>query len=721
MERPTHSQNWDRIGQLRPKLRSGVQVGRRHFRARRAYVVHDPAANQFFRLDPVSYHLVGLLDGRRTVEEAWVATNERFGDRATTQNETVGVLSQMYATNLIAVDGKVDADQMFRRMQRREHLKLKRQATGFLFIKLPMFDPAPVIDWLLPLVRPLLRKWMILVWATLVIAGALQIAMHFQRFVAGIWDVLRIENLLMLYAVFVVTKLMHEFSHGVMCRRFGGQVHEMGIMLLVFNPVPYCDATSSWGFANRWQRAAVGMAGIFVELGLAAAAAIVWANTASGEVQRIAYYVILISGVSSILVNANPLMRFDGYHVLCDLLDMPNLAQRANRHTRAVIQRRIFGMSNTRPVAATRSETGWLTAYFVAGWTYRVIIFSGIIWFVSQRFLGLGVILAGVALSMWLVVPVVKYAHWLATSAELLKHRVRASVVTMAVAVAVVVGVGLVPVDGHARATGVVMPPHAPRLTVGASGFIEQVLVDDGQRVRAGDAILVAVNPHLDVQRQTLAREYEETAIRRREALQDKHSRDAAALAANLAHRLDVLEQRMADVDARIEALTLRAPIDGTIIAPQLEGAVGRFVERGDVLGLVRGDAELHVRFVLRQTQSAWLHDGSLRDRQVQMRTAGRPDRVIDGEVTYRSEAATRRLPHGSLSVVAGGPILTDPQDPDLLRADESVFEVHVAVRDAPALLAGQRVTGRFTLKREPLAAQWARRIAQLMQTHGGA
>src|SRR5687768_16496296 len=159
MDRPTFSQTWDRIGPLRPRLRGGVHIARRVFRRRRGYVVHDPASNQFFRLDPVSYHLLALLDGTRTVDEAWWLTTEKFGDASPTQNEVVGLLSQLYQVNLVTLDGVVDADQLFKRLRRRQNEKAKRQAMNFLFLKVPLFDPSAALDWLLPLVRPLLSAW----------------------------------------------------------------------------------------------------------------------------------------------------------------------------------------------------------------------------------------------------------------------------------------------------------------------------------------------------------------------------------------------------------------------------------------------------------------------------------------------------------------------------------------------------------------------------------
>lgn len=708
MDRPTYSQTWDRLGPQRPKLRTGVQVHRRIFRRRRGYVLHDPTANAFFRLDPVSYHLLGLLDGTRTVDEAWLLATERFGDGAPTQNEVVGLLGQLYQANLVAFDGGADADQLFKRMQRRQQDKARQQAMNFLFLKIPLFDPAATLDWLLPLLRPLLGGWGLAAWGLLLLTAAAQLAMHGREFRLGIDNLLRPENLPWLAAIFVATKALHEFGHGLMCRRFGGQVHEMGVMLLVFAPVPYCDATSSWALSTRRQRAMVGLAGILVELGVAAIAAILWANTAEGDLHRLAFSTVFITGVASLLFNANPLLRYDGYYVLSDLLDIPNLYQRANRQLLYLVQHHVFALPQVRPVAHGLSEPLWLVLYAAASWSYRLAVFTGIFWALSARFLGLGLLLALLGIIGWGVVPLGRYIHWLATNPAMVDSRARPVAATLILALALLAGVGFWSVDEHTRAEAVIENPLQVQLVAACDGVVEQVLAADGQEVAAGQTLLHAANPALRAQRQDIEAQRVELTV----SLAEGTINDPARVRVIKA-RIEALQKQIDEIDRQMSELDLKSPLAGRLVAPNLESLPGRYVKRGEALGLVRPATELYATAVIDQTQNAlFFAEGTVR--RVELRTSGRPERTIEGRIAAVVPAAQADLPHAALGATAGGVVLTKRDDKTGKAAAESFFEVKVALGRPTDLSPGQRAIARFTLRPRPLAAQWWRKLLRL-------
>jgi putative peptide zinc metalloprotease protein len=713
MERPTHSQTWDRVGPLKPRLRSGVVVHRRVFRRRRGYVVHDPTANQFFRLDPVSYHLLGLLDGTRTVDDAWVLTNEKFADAAPTQNEVVGLLSQLYSVNLIALDGVVDADQLFKRMKRREQAKAKQQAMNFLFMRIPIFDPSAIIEWLLPVVRPLLSVWGLAAWALLLLVAGTQVAMNWEAFRPNperIDQLLAPANVVAIMGIFMVVKAIHEFAHGLTCRSFGGQVHEMGFILMVLVPVPYCEATSSWGLASRWQRAAVGLAGIVIELGVAAVAAIVWANTNDGDVHRIAYATVFISGIASLMFNANPLLRYDGYYVLSDVLDIPNLYQRANRQAMYLIQRYVFGLEQVRPVTRGAPEGAWLLVYFAAAWGYRVLVFATIFWVLSGRWLGVGLALAVAALVGWLVVPLVRFTRWLIVSPMLLNHRGRAVAITAAAMIAAIIGIGLIRVDEHFRADATIENPQKAKLVAEADGFIEKVVAVDGQDVREGEVILVSVNPRLHTERERLNAE----RVGLEASLTEGTATDAAQAKA-VREYIASLAQQIDEINEQIRRLELRAPMSGRIVSPELDSLVGRYVRRGEEIGEIRVPEHVRATAVIDQTQNAMFFTGTLPT--AELRTAGRPDRSIPGRVEFVGPKAENLIPHASLGAAAGGQAITRRDDRTGTQTAESYLEVRVAIDQPAELHAGQRAVVRFTGEKRPLIQQWWRKIRQTVSS----
>src|SRR6185295_5159685 len=198
------------------------------------------------------------------------------------------------------------------------------------------------------------------------------------------------DNLLLLYLGTAFIKTVHEFGHAFFCRRYGGEVHTMGIMFMIFTPMPYVDASSSWGFRRRYQRMLVGAGGMIFELFVAAIAVFVWRQTAPGIIHSVAYNMIFVASVSTLIFNLNPLMRFDGYYLLSDLLEVPNLNQRSMRQLRYWTEKYLLGVAKAEPIAQTHKEATWLTIFGVAATIYRVIVFGGILLFIADRFMLLG-------------------------------------------------------------------------------------------------------------------------------------------------------------------------------------------------------------------------------------------------------------------------------------------------------------------------------------------
>ncbi len=719
MDRPTYSQDWHRIGPLKPRLRTGVAIHRRHFRGRRGYVVHDPAANQFFRLDPVSHHLLGMLDGHRTVDDAWLAVSELYGDAAPTQNEVVGLLGQMYATNLLSLDraagavgGASDGEQLFERLRQRRSSQMKQQVASVLFWKIPLFDPAPVLDFLLPLTRWILQPWALLVWAALVLTGIAHVIVKLPEFRADAIDFLKPDTLLMVGAIYVLTKIVHEFGHGLMCRRFGGAVHDMGLRMLVFTPVPYCDATSSWGLPSRWQRALVALAGIIVETSVAAVAAIIWARSNEGVLHDAAYNTVWIAGIASLLFNSNPLLRYDGYYVLSDILDIPNLLQRANGQLTYLVKRWLLGMKQVRPVTRSKREQLWLLAYAIASWTYRLIVFPAILLFVSQQFFGLGVLLTAAAFIAWVLVPLGKFVHFLATDPGLNQTRWRAVAVCGGGALAAIGIISLLPMPENTYASAVIESSSTgQRLVVmQADGFIENVLVADGQPVHKGQPLFAAINPELDAKRQEYVAQIVDLEVRLAKAA-DKDPATQRALKG----RLESVRRQVANVEEDIRNLSLPSPLEGVVVGPDFESLSGRFIKRGEVLGLVRAVEKPRATAVLDQAQNAALfRDGNVTS--VQLRVRGSAETVIPARVEHANPAAVSELPHAALGNLGGGPMRNDMTDPTGKKSTDSFYVVYLAIDDTPQTLQpGQRAMVRFTLEPSPLAMQWYRKLLRVL------
>ena len=727
VDRPTFHESWYRVASTRPRLRASVQSYRQHYRGRPWHVLQDPASNRFYRLSESAYHFVALLDGRRSVEQAWRACNETLGDDSPTQGEVIQTLSQLHNSNLLQADLPADAAGLFDRYRKRVNREVRSYVSNLLFVRIPLFDPNRILDRWVGAVGWVFGPVGAVLWLGLMIAAAFSLAGRWDELVSrsvsmfASENLLRADNLLLLYLCMAGIKAIHEFGHGFACKRFGrrngsgGDVHTMGIMLLVLLPIPYVDASSAWAFRSKWQRAFVGAAGMYVELATAALAAIVWAHTAPGTVHALAYNVILIASVTTLLFNGNPLLRFDGYYILSDLLETPNLYQRSKDQLYFLIRRFVYGVRRVNEPAHTPGERAWLPVYGLASFVYRVVICVGILLFVADKAFFVGAILAAMAVVTWVVVPLGKWVRYLATNPELTRTRGRAVLATVGVLGGLLLSVSAVPVAETHRAQGVVEPRESTVIHMMQTGVLTHAL-PTGEQVRPdGSPLIRASNVELTAEHsETRAQLAEARAQLRKARVEDLGQYQA------LVRKIEALRERLDDLDRRIAQLRLTSDTPGTWIAPDVDTLVGAHVERGHRLGVVASLDRLVIRAVTDQHLGPRLAARTRAGERVEVRVAGRPEHTLAGRVERIHDAGHRQLPSRALSARAGGSMPTRPDDREGLTAMEPFFEIRVAPDDeadpSVPLHAGQRVVVRFTMEPSPLLSQWWRTARQLLQ-----
>jgi len=606
MDRPTFSPIWHRVRALHPRLRPHVDITRQRYRGRRWYVAHDPSSNQFYRLSPVAYDLVMSLDGRRTVEEAWTLSLQKFGDGAPTQNEVVELLGQLYSTNLLSVDSTPEVEQFLQRGRERVKRRLTQQAIGLMYFRLRLFNPEPILRFLVPILKPVLNRWGLLVWAIAVGAALVSILPEWPRLVGGFDQYVSPANSGWMLTMFVLLKLIHELGHGITCKRLGGQVPEFGVMLLVLIPSPYVDASSCWAFPSKWQRMAVGAGGMIFEIGCAAIAAFVWLASPDGSLaKQLAYFAMLTASVSTILFNINPLMKFDGYYMLADWLEIPNLMQRSQQMLHYLAQKYAYAVERPRLPSTLPGEQATLVIFGVLAMVYRVVLFLSITLFVVGQFFVVGLFLALWSTAAWFLLPAGKFIHWLASDSALVDRRARAIGVSLAAIAGLALLVGAVPVPDWRRGSGVVESVQQAGVYFRVDGFVDQVFVRPGSVVKEGDVLAQLSSPELVRARRTLKSQVDEYRVLREEA----RSKDKPAEVDMGDQALVLLRDQLDEIDLRIEALTVRAPQAGTIVGPSPQQMVGAFVRRGEPLCLLVDAGRLRVAATLGQNDAAWFNE----------------------------------------------------------------------------------------------------------------
>jgi len=710
-EDQTFSESWYRIAGQRLSIRPGVKAHRQNFRGERWIVLENPFSNQFFRLRPAAWELVARLRPDRTVQEAWQECVERFPDEAPGQQAVIQLLSQLYHANLLQYDLAADSAQLFERYKKRRQREIRSKLMNLMFMRFPLLDPDRFLVRTMPVVGKFIGVFGSALWLFVVGWALKVVADNWSDLQDQSQSVLSPSNLPLLYLGLVIIKTLHEFGHAYVCRKYGGEVHVMGILLMIFTPVPYMDATSSWGFRSRWKRIMVGLAGMIVEVFVAALAVFVWANTGAGTLHNLCYNMLFIASVSTVLFNINPLLRFDGYYILSDLLDIPNLHQQAAHQLRYLAERYLFGVKKAESPTDQRRVAAWLTVFGIASWIYRIFVFGMILLFVADRFLLLGILMAIVCLISWIVVPLAKFAQYLASSPRLDRQRPRAVAVSAVFVLGLLGFLQFVPLPSHFRAPGVLQATQRTEVLNEAPGYLDAILISPGQAVTNGQPLMQLSNHELELDLALAQARLQETLARVREANQTNQA-NLRPLHARLASITNRLEKLAVDQSR----LTLRARHGGVWVAPGIEDYVGRWLQRGTRLGLLVNDDTFEFVSTVQQDDVDALFAREIFGAEI--RLFGQVGTVLPARKWEVIEGGQRNLPSPALGWMGGGEVPVATDDEQGRRAAEPFFEVQAQIDPSEhvAFLHGRSGKIRFDLEHEPLLPRWIRRLRQLLQ-----
>lgn len=706
-----YSESWFRLAGQRVALRPHVRVLRQRFRGERWFVLHDPFTNQFFRLRPPAWEFVARLGLDRTVDAVWNEAVERDPLEAPGQEEALRLLAQLYNANLLHSTIAPDTAKLFDRYKKRRQRETRQLLQNIMFARIPLWDPDRFLKAIMPAARQIFSKVGFIAWLMVVVAAVKVAIDHVGELKQQGQGILAYGNLFWLYVGLVLVKLIHELGHAVACRRFGGEVHTMGVMFLLFTPVPYVDVTSAWSFRDRWQRAVVGAAGMYTEMFVAALATFVWAATAPGILNSVMFNMMFVASVSTVLFNGNPLLRFDGYYILSDLLDIPNLHQRSTQMLHHLVERHGFGLKTSKSPARSPREAGWLVTFAITSNIYRIIVLVLILLFLADRYLILGVLLTVVCVISWLIVPVVRFITYLISSPKIERVRLRAIGVTSATAAALVVVLGVIPWPHHFRAPGVIESVEHSLIVPDTPGVLREILAPSGTAVVRGQPLFRLESPELDMDLAEARAQVEETRVRELRALQQQ-----TADVAPLASRRAALDKRVADLEARREALLVRAPHAGDWVAPRLAEAPGAWIERGQAVGQVVNSGVTRFVAVVSQTEAARLFEGTSRPAEVRLPGDAGVVLPVTRQMIIPADRST--LPAPALGWRAGGSVPVSADDQSGTKAAEPFFEVRaeLAPPAGSAVLQGRSGWMRYRLPPEPLFTQAYRAFRQLLQ-----
>lgn len=717
-------------------MRPDLVVQRQTWQGRDYWLIKDPLTLKYFRFEQEEFAILESLDGIASSEEVRERFEQRFAPQRINATELQTLLANLHRSHLVIADAAGQGDQLLARHHERARKAWLGTLGNLLAIRFRGVDPDRLLTWLAGC------GWLFsvpaaLCAAALVLSALALLAAEFDVFRArlpGFQAFFAVRNWLLLAVTLAVTKVLHEFGHGLACKRFGGECHEMGVMLLVGTPCLYCNVTDAWMIPSKWRRAAIGAAGMYVELILAAICTFVWWFSQPGLVNHLCLNVMFVSSVSTLLFNGNPLMRFDGYYILSDLLEIPNLRQKAT----AVIQRKlgswILGLGESRdPFLPVRGR--WLFAlYAVASSIYGWLVSFSIFWFLYRVLQPYGLAIVGQLLGVMMivslvVVPLVRLARFLLQPARAQQMNKTRAAVALAIIAAAVVGGLSIPLPHYIACSLEVQTRGATSVYVDVPGQVKLVHLAAGF-VEAGQTLVELDDIDARLAEQRLAGQRDQLAARVDSIRQRAHTDDDALL--ELAHAeqsLAAIEIQLARRREELAKLTIRAPIAGLLTPPPTRPAeqgprthlaawsgrpldacnVGAHLEASTLIGRIAQPGQFEAILAVPQEEIDFVAAGQ----RVELFLAQLPGQRLEGEIDH---IATEELKAVSarLSTRGGGNLATRTSADGLEQPIGVVYQASVPLDDASSrILLGGTGHAKIHAGYEPLGARLWRSLCR--------
>lgn len=657
------------LPQLRPELR--LQPGAPLANGAPSWTLFDPLRHLFYKLGEAEFRLVhGWASG--AMADAVEGLQQRGWsqpaiDRALSDTVEFALTNQLTVAPMGDATAQLDA---LRRQRQRSWWRMLLD--NYLFFRVPLVRPAAFLQRTLPRVQPLFSTAALVTLITLALINLFFVARQFDAFWATFLDFLSLEGLIAYAIGLSVVKIVHELGHAYVATRYGCRVPTMGVAFLLMWPVLYTDTTGAWALRSRRQRLAIDMAGVSAELVVAVLATSAWLLLPDGALRSTAFVLATSSWVLSIGVNINPFMRFDGYYVLSDWLDVPNLQPRAFALMGWQLRRWLFALPDAPPERLPARLHWGLVAYAAMAALYRLFLFGGIALILYLTlFKPLGLILAGIEIGVFVVRPVVmEMGRWWQRRADI---RAAGRGRWWLAGLGGALFLAALPLDRSVSAPAVLAPADMQAIVAGAPARIIRIHAREGDRVRSGQPIVELEAPELG---QAGSQHRARIA-----ALEERLNRGAASdvdLAERevIASELAAERAALAGLTSRAERLVIRAAFDGVLISWGREYHAGRWVSGQELLGQIARPGRFDIIAVVAEDDRRRLAP--------QARARFIPDDALSpsrrARVSEVGNAAIQQLDQPLLASINGGAVAVRQESDGRLRPEQTLYPVTLEV-----------------------------------------
>ncbi len=692
------------------------------------WIIKDPVALGYYRLQSEQYHILKLLDGKRSLEDIRDAFQQQFPTMRPGLSDLRDLALDLHQKGLVYSERAGQAQTRIEQARDKRRKNFWNAIRNVLYIKLPGWDPERLLSFLYPWVRWTFRPSVIGLGGLFVVAMWILVGVNFGQIehrIPTFQQFFSWPNLFWLWLTMGVAKFIHELAHGLSCKHYGGECHEIGMALLVFSPCLYCDVSDSWVLANKWKRILIACAGMMIEVFLSALAALAWWHTQPGLLHHLCLNVFFVTTITTVIFNANPLLRYDGYYILSDLLEIPNLRTKADRMFRDVFSRVCLGITNPPdPFMPDRGRI-WFALFALASAAYRWFLTFTII-FVLYEFLkpyGLQNLGLGLGIGSALMIA----GSLLVTLYRILKSpRIRPmsyvrATMTIACLIAVGFAVLTVPLPLYVEAPFTVEPRGIEHVLVKTPGRLVALNAKPGQRIKKGDVLARLENYPIrdEYEKLRVAVRIQQLEVETQKKLDNKPGEEYART------MLASLEKRLARTGEKLRTLTILAPCDGVVIAPPqvspqpanlpnaslarwdgtpLEARnLGCWLATQSHLLSVAPDAEYQAVLVIDQND----RDDFRANEDISLKLDSKPASVRVGQIREISDRHLESAP-APLSNKFGGELATTTDLRGNERLDGSAYQAIVPLAAIPGTLKpGVRGQARFPMDTRT-AGGWA-------------
>ena len=679
---------------LRVKLRPDLVVQPQFYEGMTHYVVKDPLALKYFRFKIEEYFLLEQFDGQQTLQDVKKAFERKYRPQTISIEDLTRFVAQLHEAGIIQIDSPEQAKVLIRRRRKNRWRKVWAFLANILFVKIPVIDPERLLTRMYPFFRWIFTSYFVTASVGLMLAAITLVVSQWDLFYSKLPEFQSFFNWWTIFSFWIslaVVKIIHEFGHGLTAKHYGGEVHEMGILFLVLTPALYCDVTDSWLLPNKWHRIWISAAGIYVELFLASIATFVWFYSEPGLLNSLSMATMFICSINTVLFNANPLLRYDGYYVLADWLEIPNLRIKSTQFFAYLIQEKVLGLEIPVQSYLPRSRRILFVTYAIASYLYRWLVTFSIIYFLSQVLKPYKLQMISYTLAVGSLVPlagmpVYQIFKFLRTPGRLRKvKKARAAGFAVAFA-ALVAGILLIPTPLRIQGTLVLMPAKPDEIYTEVDGQLVELNVRDGDWVKKDTVIAKLINH--EKQKEFIQKQADhDINFYKHQWYNQSPERENRAMARQYLQAAEELEPILAKITEQLGKLTLVATRDGQIMSVPHEDIPGRWLHPETVGAWLKpgkpfceiGDPHhLTAHLIVDQSDIDLVRLG----RRAWVKIYGRAETTYLSEV---GEIATRNrddIPP-ELSQMAGGEIAgkADPKT-GAIKPQTAVYEVIIPIEN---------------------------------------